>query len=238
MNRTFRFNWKVTVFSTLCLSSFLYLGFWQLEREDEKRELLSQKANRLTLAPLDAAKLPEKGDLEGVPVRLVGEYHEPVLLLDNKVLNGKVGFEAHQLFLDNTGLFFLVNRGFVPMGRTREDQLKFPKVHDKPADILGRVYQPSSQILLLADQNQTLAEFPIIVQDIDVKKMIAALGERVYPLVIRLEVEQLGSLPRYWPSAVMSPEKHKGYAIQWFSMALAVLIAWLFFSFSKDLHHD
>ena len=51
MNRTFRFNWKVTVFSTLCLSSFLYLGFWQLEREDEKRELLSQKANRLTLAP-------------------------------------------------------------------------------------------------------------------------------------------------------------------------------------------
>jgi cytochrome oxidase assembly protein ShyY1 len=36
----------------------------------------------------------------------------------------------------------------------------------------------------------------------------------------------------------MSPEKHKGYAIQWFSMALAVLIAWLFFSFSKDLHHD
>ena len=146
MNRTFRFNWKVTVFSILCLSSFLYLGFWQLEREDEKRELLSQKAHRLTLAPLDAGKLPEQGDLEGVPVRLVGEYHEPVLLLDNKVLDGKVGFEAHQLFLDNTGLFFLVNRGFVPMGRTREDQLKFPKVHDKPADILGRVYQPSSQI--------------------------------------------------------------------------------------------
>jgi surfeit locus 1 family protein len=214
------------------------LGFWQLEREDEKRELLSQKANRLTFAPLDVAELPEQGDLEGVPVRLVGEYHEPVLLLDNKVLDGKVGFEAHQLFLDNTGLYFLVNRGFVPMGRTREDQLKLLKVHDKPADILGRIYQPGSQILLLADQNQTLDEFPVIVQHIDVKKMIAALGERVYPLVIRLEVEQLGSLPRYWPSTVMSPEKHKGYAIQWFSMALAVLIAWLFFSFSKDLHHD
>jgi surfeit locus 1 family protein len=124
------------------------------------------------------------------------------------------------------------------MGRTREDQLKFPKVHDKPADILGRIYQPGSQILLLADQNQTLAEFPVIVQHIDVKKMIAAFGERVYPLVIRLEIDQLGSLPRYWPSTVMSPEKHKGYAIQWFSMALAVLIAWLFFSFSKDLNHD
>ena len=238
MNRTFRFNWKVAVFSVLCLSSFLHLGFWQLEREDEKRELLSKNAHRLTLAPLEAAKLPEQGDLEGVPVRLVGEYQEPVLLLDNKVLEGKVGFEAHQLFRDNTGLFFLVNRGFVPMGRTREDQLTFPKVHDKSADIRGRIYQPSSQILLLADQNQTLSEFPVIVQDIDVKKVVAAFGERVYPLVIRLEIDQLGSLPRYWPSTVMSPEKHKGYAIQWFSMALAVLIAWLFFSFSKDLNHD
>jgi cytochrome oxidase assembly protein ShyY1 len=68
--------------------------------------------------------------------------------------------------------------------------------------------------------------------------VVAAFGERVYPLVIRLEIDQLGSLPRYWPSTVMSPEKHKGYAIQWFSMALAVLIAWLFFSFSKDLNHD
>ncbi|MDA9680095.1 SURF1 family protein [Gammaproteobacteria bacterium] len=238
MNRTFRFNWKVTVFSILCLSSFLHLGFWQLDREVEKRELLSQTANRLTLVPLNAGKLPEQGDLEGVPVRLLGEYQEQVLLLDNKVLDGKVGFEAHQLFRDNTGLLFLVNRGFVPMGRTREDQLKFPKVHDKPADILGRIYQPGSQILLLADQNQTLSKFPVIVQHIDVKKMIDTFSERVYPFVIRLELKQLGSLPRYWPSTVMSPEKHKGYAIQWFSMALAVLIAWLFFSFSKDLLND
>jgi surfeit locus 1 family protein len=168
----------------------------------------------------------------------VGEYHKPLLLLDNKVLKGKVGFEAHQLFRDNTGLFFLVNRGFVPMGRTREDPLNLVEVHATPVDIQGRIYQPDSQILLLTDQHQMLADFPAIVQRIDVEKMTVALGEPVYPLVIRLEADQFGALPRYWPSTVMSPEKHKGYAIQWFSMALAVLIAWLFFSFSKDSHHD
>ena len=124
------------------------------------------------------------------------------------------------------------------MGRTREDPLNLVEVHATPADIQGRIYQPESQILLLADQHQMLADFPAIVQRIDVEKMNAALGERVYPLVIRLEADQFGALPRYWPSTVMSPEKHKGYAIQWFSMALAVLIAWLFFSFSKDSHHD
>jgi cytochrome oxidase assembly protein ShyY1 len=32
----------------------------------------------------------------------------------------------------------------------------------------------------------------------------------------------------------MTPEKHFGYALQWFTMALAVTLAWLFFSFRKE----
>ena len=238
MKREFRFNWKVTVFSVLCLTGFVHLGNWQLEREVEKRELLAQSSQRLSLPPLQAAKLPEEGDLEGLPVQLVGEYHEPVLLLDNKVLKGKVGFEAHQLFRDETGLLFLVNRGFVPMGRTREDKIEFSKVHNKPADIRGRIYQPGRQMVLLHNESQVIPGFPAIVQQIDIEKMIKTVGERIYPFVIRLEVGQFGALPRYWPSTVMSPEKHRGYAVQWFAMALAVSIAWLFFSFSKDSQHE
>ncbi len=238
MKRTFRFNWRVTVFSILCLAGFLGLGNWQLEREVEKRELLAQKAHRASLQPLQAANLLKEGDLGGLPVRLVGEYHEPVLLLDNKVLKGKVGFEAHQLFRDDTGFVFLVNRGFVPMGRTRQDLPEFPKVHHEHADIRGRIYQPGNQIMLLNDQGPLTTEFPIIVQQIDVEKMNAAVDKRIYPFVIRLEADQFGALPRHWPGTVMSPEKHRGYAMQWFLMALAVLIAWLFFSFREDLYRE
>ncbi|MDC0067466.1 SURF1 family protein [Gammaproteobacteria bacterium] len=234
----FRFNWRVTVFSVLCFAGFVYLGIWQLEREVEKRELLTQKAQRFSLPPLQAASLLEEGDLDGVPVRLVGEYLEPVLLLDNKVLKGNVGFETHQLFRDDSGPLFLVNRGFVPMGRTRQDPLKFPEVHHEHTDILGRIYQPGDQVMLLNDQSPLSVEFPIIVQQIDVEKMNDAVGKRVYPFVIRLEAGQFGALPRYWPSTVMPPEKHRGYAIQWFLMALAVLIAWWFFSFRKDVYRE
>jgi len=92
--------------------------------------------------------------------------------------------------------------------------------------------------MLLNDQSPLSVEFPIIVQQIDVEKMNDAVGKRVYPFVIRLEADQFGALPRYWPSTVMSPEKHRGYAIQWFLMALAVLIAWWFFSFRKDLYRE
>lgn len=238
MTRKFQFNWKVTVFSVLCLTGFLNLGVWQLERETEKHELLAQNAQRLSLPPADAATLPEEGNLEGLPVRLVGEYREPVLLLDNKVLKGNVGFEAHQLFRDESGGFFLVNRGFVPMGRTREDEVVVSEVHNQPAALVGRIYQPGSQMVLLHNESLVIPEFPAIVQQIDIPKMIATVGERIYPFVIRLEPGQLGALPRYWPSTVMSPEKHRGYAVQWFAMALAVLIAWLFFSFSKDTDYE
>ena len=238
MRREFRFNWRVAVFSGLCLTGFVHLGIWQLEREVEKRELLTKDEQRLSLPPVGAATLPEKGDLEGLPVRLVGEYREPVLFLDNKVLKGQVGFEAHQLFLDESGLLFLVNRGFVPMGRTREDKPEFAKVHNRSANIRGRIYQPGSQMVLLHNENELIAEFPVIVQQIDIEKMIKTVGEQIYPHVVRLEVGQFGALPRYWPSTVMSPEKHRGYAVQWFAMALAVLIAWLFFRFSKDSPHE
>ncbi len=238
MKREFRFNWKVTVFAVLCLTGFVNLGVWQLEREVEKRELLAQNAQRLSLPPAESTMLPEEGDLEGLPVHLVGEYREPVLLLDNRVLKGQVGFEAHQLFRDATGLLFLVNRGFVPMGRTRDDKPELSKVHNKPADIRGRIYQPGSQMVLLHNENPVIPEFPAIVQQIDIPKVMATLGEKVYPFVIRLDLGQFGALPRYWPSTVMSPEKHRGYAIQWFAMALAVSIAWLFFSFSKDSQYE
>ena len=69
MKRAFRFNWRVTVFSVLCLAGFVRLGIWQLEREVEKRELQAQKAHRMSLPSLEAAKLLEEGDLEGRALR-------------------------------------------------------------------------------------------------------------------------------------------------------------------------
>ena len=238
MKRKFRFNLKVTIFTLLCLVAFVHLGFWQLEREVDKREMLEQHAARLLLPPAEAGKLPAEGDLEGLPILLTGEYNQPSLLLDNRVLQGKVGFEAHQLFLDDSGLLFLVNRGFVPMGRTREDKPIYAEVHNNQVKIRGRIYQPDEQMVILHNETGIFAEFPSIVQQIDIQRMVETLGKPVYPFVIRLDEDQFGALPRYWPSTVMSPAKHRGYAIQWFAMAIAVVIAWLFFSFRRDLRHE
>ena len=98
--------------------SFIKLGFWQLDRKDEKITLIMKKAElseSQRILPSDISSATESG----TPVLLKGAFDkEVILLLDNKILDGVVGFEVLQLFRDSSGLNFLVNRGFVPAART------------------------------------------------------------------------------------------------------------------------
>ena len=73
----------------------------------------------------------------------------------------------------------------------------------------------------------------IRIQSLDSKALGEVLEMPLIPLIIRLAEEHPNALPRYWPATNMLPEKHQGYAIQWFSMAIAVMLAWGYFSFPK-----
>ena len=231
MSRQFSFNWKVSIFAFVCMVLFVNLGFWQLNREAEKRELIAELSARDSQRPMLANELPIHADLSGVPVRLAGEYGDVVALLDNRVLKGIVGFEVHQIFYDDLGQVFLVNRGFVAMGRTRSDPVVIPEVRPGKISIDGKVYQSDGAPLQLKRERGQIKLFPAILQQVEMERLSDSLDMDIYPYVIRLAADQPGTLPRYWPNTVMSPQKHRGYAVQWFAMAFAVLIAWLFFSF-------
>ncbi len=231
MSRQFSLNWRVSIFAFVCLVLFVNLGFWQLNREIEKREFLAELSARESQRPMLANELPIHGDLSGVPVRLTGEYGDVVALLDNRVLKGIVGFEVHQIFYDDSRQVFLVNRGFVAMGRTRADPVVIPEVRPGKMSIHGKVYQSNGAPLLLKREQGRIKQFPAILQLVEMERLSDSLNVDIYPYVIRLATDQPGTLPRYWPSTVMSPQKHRGYAVQWFAMAFTVLITWLFFSF-------
>lgn len=234
MARKFQFNWKVSLFAGICLLVFLRLGLWQLDREQDKIELIADRAAKAAEAPLMASELPLDALAGGARAQLTGAFDQSITLLrDNVVLQGTVGFEVHQLFAEVSGRFFLVNRGFVPMGRTRQDAVQIPPVESGEVTLLGTIYAGEGAPLMLGET--PMAEsYPVIVQRISIDEVASASGREIYPYVIRLAEEAPGALPRYWPDTVMSPEKHFGYAVQWFTMALAVSLAWLFFSFRKE----
>jgi len=234
MSRRFSFNWRVSTFAAVCLVSFVNLGFWQLARESEKRELIAVRESRQSKEPVSAIDLPDHLNLAGVLVQLTGQYGDVVALLDNRVLEGRVGFEVHQAFFDESDRVFLVNRGFVVMARTRQDPPAIPEIRSGRVSIRGSVYQRRGVPLQLKREQGPIVKFPAIVQQVDMSRLSESLGTEIYPYVIRLAPDQFGALPRHWPETVMQPEQHRGYAIQWFVMAIAVLIAWLFFSFREE----
>ncbi len=232
-DRKFRLNVRVTVFSLLCLGLFVQLGFWQLDREDEKLQLLDAKSQLTTTGPITASELLEDSP-SGTPVILSGRYlPNPSLLLDNIVLKGRVGFEVLHLFQDDAGYLFLVNRGFVGMGKTRDTRLDIPAISAGPSAIRGKIYVGGGPPLGLEADALVAGDVPSIVQKIDISALEIIIGEDIHPHIVRLNEGETGALPRYWPEVVMAPEKHRGYAIQWFLMAFAVIAAWFFFSFPK-----
>ncbi len=233
MSRKAVFNWKITLFSVVFLGVFLKLGFWQLDRAAEKERLVQQ---RQSSAGREPALLEETGPAEvvsGLVVRLIGEYEDDHLfLLDNRVLKGKVGFEVLVPFRTGKDRLVLVNRGFVPMGRTRETLPGIPPLK-RFGTATGRIYieeRSAFEPVMTAEDSR----WPRIVQGSNPALLQDMLGESLYPYVVRLMPDDPNALPRYWPDTNMSPGKHRGYALQWFTMALVIIMAFLYFTFRSS----
>ena len=241
MNRPLQLNlnWKMSVFSSVCLIGFICLGFWQLERADEKVELLKRHEARINQAPLSSAELLKLSEaVDGLPVKLSGNYQaQPALLRDHVVLGGRVGFEVLQVFTDSaTNQAFLVDRGFVPMAATRLIRPLIPPTDRGELNLQGHVYV-STAVDAQFGAGELVDELGIV-QSTDPLILDRVLNMTLYPHLIRLVAEDPFALPRYWIVTTVSPDKHMGYAVQWFLMAFAVLIAFGYFTFRSPLREE
>ncbi|NNC55348.1 MAG: SURF1 family protein, partial [Pseudomonadales bacterium] len=216
----FNANWKVWLFVLLLLPVLLKLGFWQLERADEKRLLLAQYEQQRTapaLAPAQLALLPA-GQVAFRKVRLSGNlWQEKSILLDNKILDGRVGYHLLQPFADISGTIFLLNRGW--LAGTAERRLPEIPRAGSPLDIVASVYVPLGEAVVLG-QDDWASGWPLLVQAIDIERISARLfannamqlAPTIYPYVLRIESASPAALAVDWPPINTRPEKHTGYA--------------------------
>jgi surfeit locus 1 family protein len=236
----FRLNWKVTLFSVVSCAGFVYLGLWQMDRAVEKTRLIAAAAQHAAMAAEPLSQLTNDRAAVDTHVKASGDYQQGIsFLLDNRVLDGQVGFDVLVPFQDQSdGRLVLVNRGFVPMGRTRDDPPAIPGLQPNPQSLTGHVYVATRR----HDEERMLKSVGaagIILQLEDPLLVAADLGAEIYSHVVRLDESDPNALPRNWVVTVMLPARHTGYAIQWFLMALAVTVAWVVFSFEiKSAHHE
>lgn len=228
---SFRLNFHPLIFLCLCssLGMFVSLGFWQLDRADEKIALAAALQQRAAAAPMSWSAIADAGESIGnmTRVTLSGEYQSEIsFLVLFQFYQGRAGYELVTPFRpDEGGALVLVSRGWLTASTSTER----PAVPEIPGrqTISAQVYVPEQTI---PPAEVTDSDWPVRVSRLSVEQAGRLLGEPVYPYVLRLEADQAGVLARHWTPPRIETRSHFAYAVQWFGIALLVLIAALFYA--------
>ncbi len=222
------------------ITIFLSLGFWQLERADERRDQAQQAQERNQLSPVYLTHFPDEEitPLEGRRVRLRGQYADQHFLLDNQVVKKQLGYYVLTPFeLSNYSQVILIDRGWVPAKQKRSQLPSLPALDTSEMQIEGTLYQPQLNPFVDADYLLEGRGWPQVIQAIEFSVLAERLGElELVPATLRLGETQPHGFLRIWPKSPMTAEKHTGYAVQWFAMAaIAVfLLVWYLFRVSRN----
>lgn len=233
--RHFRPGWGPSLMVLVLLPVLLGLGWWQLSRAEDKRELLDQVAKARAAAPVSVAALLAE-DLPGFRrVRLEGYFDERhSLLLDNRTRHGRPGVELLQPFLDGSGHWLLVNRGWLPWPDRR--QLPDFTTPSRQIALTAWVYRPPDSLIVL--KNPASDDWPRLINRVDAPALWAELEREGLPVELRLEPGPV-SYGVEWPVVNLTPDKHLGYAVQWFALAAALFVLFLYLGIhnARERHH-
>lgn len=207
------------------LALLVSLGSWQLRRAGEVRALQAAfDANAAT-----RAALPPAAQSDSLPryarVRLAGHYlGARQFLLDNMTHAGAAGYRVLTPFATVAGEIVLVDRGWIPQGASRA-ALPPVAVGLAPREIAGRIDElPRAGIRLPIAAGRG---WPRVVSFPRLEDIAAALGEPPYPQLLLLDPSQPDGYLRGWRPTSVPAERHLGYALQWYALALTLVAAYL-----------
>ncbi|MEH6952344.1 SURF1 family cytochrome oxidase biogenesis protein [Nitrobacter sp. NHB1] len=224
------------LFTLAVMALFIGLGVWQLQRRVEKHALIAALTERLAATPgalpqpADWAALsPTKDEFRRVSFSATYEsLPDAMVYSSGSAVRPDVGLGTWAFLpaqLPN-GSTVVVNAGFVQntmQDRGQQDRAVRPLVTGQPVTMTGYLRFPEKAGLLSA--SPTRAKRLWFSRDIG--EMVQALGwEKVAPFYIDLETPVPASgVPKPGPLEVHLKDDHMQYAITWFGLAAALLVA-------------
>ncbi|MBA4142583.1 MAG: SURF1 family protein [Nitrosospira sp.] len=208
------------------------LGNWQLSRAQEK-EWRQEQLDRLSNEP--AIVLPALPvileDFQYRQVEVRGEYiPEHTIYLDNKIHRGVAGYHiVTPLRIGTSTMHVLVNRGWAPADsdRSKLPQVPVPAGQVVVSGIATTAVQKTLELSKEIVSGQVWA-------NLDPDRYQSITGIALQPVMILQTDDVKDGLVRQWARPDSGSAKNWGYAVQWFSMALAVLIIYLVLSGKRD----
>lgn len=207
-------------------AAFIALGIWQLDRMHEKQGMLDAARSAQTrVLPLAQAL---RGKQAYLRARGSGRFLPgPPLLLDGRVRDGRVGVQVYQAFApDGIERALLIDMGWLPLPADRRvPHVSTPQGVQTVAGLL--VPWPSAGLQLgRASRQPPMGDALLMRIDRETTQRIlrpaAPLHDGVLRLDPRLSLGYARDLQLLRNS--LPPQRHLGYAVQWFALALAVLV--------------
>lgn len=208
--------WFLLSLAILLSMGFVRLGFWQLSRAEQKQKMQTSLQQQYAREPENYTK--EATWAQYQPVLAQGSYLNSKILLDNQFLNHRFGFRVITPFQTTEGDIILVDRGWVVAERSRKNLPTFT-IPKGLITIRGQIWYPSLRTWSIGPEVEHREDGLLIIEQPSPEKVAVALGISTAPYFIRLSGSAPEGFIREWPENRMTPKRHYGYAMQWFTMA-------------------
>ncbi|MFZ4877319.1 SURF1 family protein [Janthinobacterium sp. Mn2066] len=208
------------------------LAQWQQRRAEEKlaRAAKLETGNLaasllLTATPLPPAEAPV---MEFRRVTVTGHFVPAwTVYLDNRPYHGQAGFHVLTPFqIDGSSMHVLVAQGWLPRNNVERTRIPDYVTPTGTVTISGIVRLNAGHVMQLGTAPPLTPQ--AIVQNAEIAQLAQASGFVFQPILIEQTAPPaISQLPiRDWPAPDLGADKHRGYAFQWYALAL---MAFLFF---------
>ena len=205
-----------SVFVYFVILTLLSLGFWQIYRLNWKLELIEQIENSLKNDPVELSNIEKKNYLR---IKTSGEIDfDKQIYLYNLNDAGKPGFEViNPIKIGDEN--YLVNRGWIPF-----EKKDLPEINLVDQNQIVGTLMLQTKPSTFKPENDIEKNYWFTLDREDILKFT---GRNFSDYVIYLNGDYKIPKPRVITAKISN--NHKKYAITWFSMAISILLIYLYF---------
>ena len=205
-----------SVFVYFIILTLLSLGFWQIYRLNWKLELIEQIENSLKNDPVEFTSVEKKNYLR---IKTSGDIDfDKQIYLYNLNDAGKPGFEViNPIKIGDEN--YLMNRGWIPFEKKDLPELNLVDQNQIVGTLMLQT-KPST----FKPENDIEKNYWFTLNREDISKFT---GRNFSQYVIYLNGDYKIPKPRVITAKISN--NHKKYAITWFSMAISILLIYLYF---------
>ena len=214
-----------TIFYIFFAIVFVFLGFWQINRGNEKAEIIEAFEIQQTMQAVEFSANSKKWER----VYINGELDaERLIFIDNIIYKGILGFKVVAPVSIEDNKIILVDFGWIKQPQSR-DEVSFLNISKNKNISVSGVLEAPEMGLILSDDIFTNT-WPKISQSKSISALESLFKEEIIQFILLSDYRNEADLVYLKPVvANMPPVKHYGYAGQWFAMFIALSIMYLYF---------